>query len=204
MRDPARRLLTEPFHRRTWKETAYALIALPVSLTWFVVLVAMLSFGAGLVFTLVGVPIIVLTLHAARFADNADRRLARTLLDSDVPLSPRAREGGDSGVVRRMVCELRDRENWRALGCVLARLPVDTALFAVTVTLWTTAITWLSAPVWYAALPSDGRPHVLGGPDRVTSGWHWAGLLLGGAALAAITPWVVRALLRLRMPLVGR
>ena len=51
-------ILLAPLTRRTWSEVGYALIGLPLGVAGFAVTVAMLSFGLGNSFLLIGLPLI--------------------------------------------------------------------------------------------------------------------------------------------------
>src|SRR4029077_19498759 len=82
---PVTRFLIQPFTARTWKETLYLLLSLPVGIVTFSVLVTGLATGAGLLITLLGIPIIWLTFVLARGLADLERMRARTLLDADVP-----------------------------------------------------------------------------------------------------------------------
>src|SRR5262249_39001935 len=54
------------FAKRTWLETAYLLVDLPVGIVGFTVVVTGLSLGLGMLITLIGIPILTLTLLACR------------------------------------------------------------------------------------------------------------------------------------------
>src|ERR1700675_37747 len=81
---PVARFLIQPFAARTWKETLYLLLSLPVGIVMFVVLVTGLATGAGLLITWLGIQIIWLTFVLARGLADMERMRARVLLDADV------------------------------------------------------------------------------------------------------------------------
>ena len=72
-----RTVLTEPFRLRTWREAVWALLALPIGVFWFCVLVTLLVVGIGLAITIVGLPILALTLVVAAWGARLERSLAR-------------------------------------------------------------------------------------------------------------------------------
>src|SRR6476659_4528690 len=51
---------------RTWKESTALLLGLPFGIAWFTILVTGLSVSAGLLITLVGIPLLVLTVAFGR------------------------------------------------------------------------------------------------------------------------------------------
>jgi len=75
------------FAARTWLETAYLLLDLVVGVAGFTFVVTGISMGAGLLITLVGIPILVLTLLGCRGAAWLERRRAR-MLGLDLPDPP--------------------------------------------------------------------------------------------------------------------
>src|SRR5581483_11241710 len=106
---------------RTWRETAYLLLDLPVGIAGFTLVVTGLSLGASLLITFVGVPIVALTLLACRFGAAGELRRARLIgLELDPPPSLAA----DGTFLRRIVRQLKDVGAWRAALYFLLMLPV--------------------------------------------------------------------------------
>src|SRR5581483_11032979 len=87
--------LTAIVRRRTWAELLYVLVGLPLGVAGFAFVAAMLSLSAGLAITLVGFPLLMLSLVVARGWGAAYRSLGRSLLGVDVanPLPPVGRPG---------------------------------------------------------------------------------------------------------------
>ncbi|MGZ6543769.1 MAG: sensor domain-containing protein [Actinomycetota bacterium] len=55
---PVARFLIQPFTARTWKETLYLLLSMPVGILTFVVMITGLTTGTALLITLIGFPIV--------------------------------------------------------------------------------------------------------------------------------------------------
>ena len=89
-----RTVLTEPFRLRTWRETAWAVLALWIGVFWFCVLVTLLAVGIGLAITIVGLPILAVTLLVATWGARLERSLARGLLQARVDEPPAEPEEG--------------------------------------------------------------------------------------------------------------
>ena len=84
---------------RTWKESTALLLGLPFGIAWFVILVTGLSVSFGLLVTLIGIPLMVLTVSFGRVIGIVERAKARGLLDADLPAfpQPRSRPGDGCG-----------------------------------------------------------------------------------------------------------
>ncbi|ESS05136.1 MAG: putative sensor, partial [uncultured archaeon A07HR67] len=83
--DALTRFVTAPIRVQTYKRLAYLLLAFPLGMAYFVGFTAGASTGIGLLVTLLGVPILLVTLLAATAASGLEAYLARALLDRDVP-----------------------------------------------------------------------------------------------------------------------
>ena len=141
------------FAARTWRETLYLLLDLVVGVVGFTFVVTGLSLGAGLLITLVGIPILGLTVLGCRGAAWLERRRAR-LIDLELPDPPPLDRSGS--FLRRASRPLVDGVGWRAALYLLLMLPVGIVTFTVTVTVWSTALGLLALPVYAWSLPHGG------------------------------------------------
>jgi signal transduction histidine kinase len=183
-----RTVLTEPFRLRTWREAAWALLALWIGVFWFCVLVTLLATGIGLAITIVGLPILALTLVVAAWGARLERVLARNLLRVHVdepPVEPD--EGKESW--RRVLQLLTSERRWRSVLYLLLLLPVGLLEFVVAVTVWGNALFFLSLPVWWWAVPDAD---FLWDGNRLDTPWEWALVVVGGVAALLAAPWLVR------------
>ncbi len=188
---------TEPFRLRTWRETGYAIVALPLGIAWFTIFLTLFTTSASLIILVIGLPLLALTLWAARVAGRVQREVAGVLLDVHIPGAPSAAPP-NAGSVRRFLQPLLDLAAWRALAYLLIfSFPLGLALFLAAVILWSVALAFVSAPLWYFALPAEDRGDVLWDGSHLDSAWEWLGIVGGGILLVFVTPWILRALVAL-------
>ncbi|MGW2029116.1 sensor histidine kinase [Streptomyces argyrophylli] len=111
------------YEAHTWKEIAYLLLNLPVALFGFTYAVTVLVAGGTLTLTVIGLPLLALSLLGARQLGKLERVRARKLLGVRVeepsPL-PLAKGGGP---VQRLWMALKDPVGWRTLLYDAIRLP---------------------------------------------------------------------------------
>jgi signal transduction histidine kinase len=191
------RFLTEPFRLRTWKETAYALLALPLGVAWFTIFLTLGTTSLSLIVFVVGLPLLALTLWLARVAARAQREVAGTLLGASIPARPAVPVPPDRPWWRRMLEPVLDLSTWRAFAYLIVfSFPVGLALFIAAVVLWSVALSFVTAPLWYFFVPTENRGDVLWGGDGngLDAGWEWLVTVGGGLLVFFVTPWVIRAL----------
>ena len=183
----ASRRVAASFGPRTWLRTVHLLADLPIGTAAFTVASTALSLSAGLAITLVGLPLLVLTLVGARQYARLERARVRVLLGVPVP-APAPRSGGLAP--RSWVAELRNPAGWKALVHALLALPVGVVTFTVVVTGWVTAFALLATPVAAPWLPGDSR---IGSLHLNTPAGAVAAFVTG-VLLAGLMPLVVRCL----------
>lgn len=197
-----RRFLTEPFRLRTWRETAYALLAFPLGLASFVVFLTLLTTSLSLLIMVVGLPLLALTLWLARAAARGQREVVGTLLGVRIPGRAAVPVPADWPWWRRMLEPVLDLSTWRSLAyLLLLSFPVGLGLFITAVVLWSVALSFVTAPVWYWAVPTENRGDVFWGSELDAS-WEWLVVAGGGLLLVLIAPWILRALVALDVLLV--
>jgi signal transduction histidine kinase len=127
---PPARLAYDP---QTWKEIAHLLINLPVAIIGFVFVTTLLSTGAGLAVTVVGLPLLAGGLRGARQLGKAERARARALLglriDEPSPLPVRR-----TSFFGWLWSSLKDPVGWRTVLYDFIRLPWAVVTFTVTLT----------------------------------------------------------------------
>lgn len=77
------RFVGVPFRTATYRNLAYLALAWPLGMFYFVGVTVGLSVGAGLLVTLVGVPILLVTLYLTTVIAGIEASLARLLVDVD-------------------------------------------------------------------------------------------------------------------------
>ncbi len=122
------------YEAHTWKEIAYLLLNLPVALFGFTYAVTVLVAGGTLTLTVIGLPLLALSLLGARQLGKLERARARKLLGVRVeepsPL-PLAKGGGP---VQRLWMALKDPVGWRTLLYDAIRLPWGILTFVTVLT----------------------------------------------------------------------
>ncbi|TQE24375.1 sensor histidine kinase, partial [Streptomyces ipomoeae] len=188
-----------PFEWRSWREFGWIVLSLPVGILMFTYAVTMLSLGAGLLVTFLGIPVLAAGLAGCRALGAMERARARTLLGVDVgtpePLRVKRR-----GAMAWMGALLRSGASWRQLLYAVLQFPWSVFSFVVGVTFWTCGWALLTYPLWFWVFPmwvgQDGlqmygdEKHAvyLDNPFEVTV------TALVGLLFTMATPWIVRAL----------
>jgi signal transduction histidine kinase len=165
---------------RLGKDTIYLVTGLPMGVLTFTVAVTGWSTGLGLLITLLGFPVLLVTALALRGLSHVER--ARAGLVVDEPLVPRYKEPPKPGFWERLKSVLSDAQNWRDLGWSLLLLPIGIAGFTIAVTAIATVLGLIFAPAWTWALWDAHDPPDLG-LFHVTD--IWTALAATGIGLAA-------------------
>ena len=184
--------LTDP---RTYRRTLHLLLDLPVGIVTFTAAVTLVSVSAALALTLVGIPLLALTLAGARAVRSWERRRAAVLLAVDLPPDQPPPTGW-----RR----LSDPTAWRAVAYSVLMLPVGVLSGSAALAAWAVAIGGVTYPAFGGDVP-DAAPDlgfVTGGgfgTDVTAVAVGFVALLLIPTvvtALARLDTWVARGLLR--------
>lgn len=179
--------------RRLVLDTAYSLSALPLAVLGFVVAVAGLAAGAGLLVIWVGVAVVAGTMYAARGLAHVERVRLRNLQGKVAPSPVYKQAPADAGAVRRVLTPLRDAQSWLDVLWGLAGFVTGLIAFVFTVTWWAAAAGGLTYWFWQRYLPEDDVTLVelmgLGEGQRAESLLY----LAFGLVLAATLPAAVRA-----------
>ena len=195
--------------RQALVDTVYMVTGFALSVTWFALLVSLISAGTGSVVTLVGIPILAATMYLWTKLADTERWRARRFLGIDVGRPYREIEA--SSFLRRVFeprvvwDRIKDVAVWRDLVyLLLVFFPLALTTFVVTVTVWATGLGlvtqiltyWTSAGMEIGSWKVDTLPEALacfagGGVVLLFVPW-----VLGG--LVAAHGWTVRALLGTR------
>jgi hypothetical protein len=132
---------------RSYANIAYLLLAFPLGVAYFVALVAGFALGAGLAITLVGIPILLATLLAARALGRFEGALAESLLGETIP-SAAVIPAGES-IWGRIKAGLTDGFTWKSVLFLFLKFPAGIASFVITVTLGALVAALLAAPLSY-------------------------------------------------------
>jgi signal transduction histidine kinase len=183
-------LIRPVYAARTWKETVHLLLDLVVGTVAFTVLVTGFATGLGLAITFLGLPLLALTLLAARGGAWLERHRARLLLDLDLPDPPPLPHAGS--FLGKIFAPFRDGTAWRAVVYLFVLFPLGIFTFVVAVTWWATALFLLTQPIWAWSLPHGGMQ--FGDNYYWDSWWQLALSSVAGALLTLAAPWVMHGL----------
>ncbi|GHH89674.1 sensor histidine kinase [Streptomyces capillispiralis] len=191
--------LRAPVEGRTWRELAYVLLSLPISILLFVYAVTMVSLGAGLLVTFLGVPVLAAALAGCRGFGAVERARARGLLRLEVA-EPEPLRMKRQGFMAWIGAVLKSGASWRALLYAVLQLPWAVLSFVVTVNVWLLGWSLLTYPLWFWVFPvyagqegiqlyGDEHHRIyLDNPFEITV------TALIGLLFTLATPWIVRAL----------
>jgi len=180
---------------RVWLESTHLLLGLPVGIGLFTIVVTLLAVSVGTLITLVGLPLLVLTVAGGRLVGQVERARVKTLLG--IELLAHAPISWRRGLWPRARQILADRPSWKGLGYALLMLPWGIATFAATVVLWTVAVSLVSLPLW-GWLGDAPAAFTIGGTRFPLHGWSLvataAAASLLGLLLMVVLPRVVHAI----------
>ena len=198
---PARPVGPRTRLRRLGVDTGYAVLALPVAVAGFAVVVAGLAAGTGLLVVWVGVAVLAATLLAARGFAGIERAWLPAVLGTPLPRPAYRRAEGRA--VRRLTTPLRDPQCWLDALHTVLRFPFALLAFVLTVTWWGVTLGGLTYGLWDWALPygpeNQDLLQLLGLPTG--TGRRILAYTLIGAVFAVLLPLVVRGVALLQATL---
>ena len=198
---PARPVGPRTRLRRLGVDTGYAVLALPVAVAGFAVVVAGLAAGTGLLVVWVGVAVLAATLLAARGFAGIERAWLPAVLGTPLPRPAYRRAEGRA--VRRLTTPLRDPQCWLDALHTVLRFPFALLAFVLTVTWWGVTLGGLTYGLWDWALPygpeNQDLLQLLGLPT--STGRRILAYTLIGAVFAVLLPLVVRGVALLQATL---
>ncbi|MFN6120619.1 MAG: sensor histidine kinase [Actinomycetes bacterium] len=139
---------------RPWKQSVHLLANLPLGITWFTWVVALVATSGGLLITLLGLPLLAFTELTGRWIGGIERARVRVLLDDDPPAPAPLRH--EPGAWSWMKAAVTDRTGWKGLGYGLLMLPWGIVTFTVVVAVWSLAVGLVALPTYDWALPDGG------------------------------------------------
>ncbi|MFJ5839952.1 sensor histidine kinase [Streptomyces shenzhenensis] len=191
--------LRAPFEARSWREFCYVLLSLPISILMFSYAVTMVSLGAGLLVTFLGIPVLAAALAGCRGLGALERVRARGLLDLEVA-EPEPLRMRKPGAMAWTGAVLKSGTSWRHLLYTLLHFPWAVFSFVVAVTFWAIGWSLMTYPLWFWVFPmyagqggiqlygDDHHRIYLDNPFEITV------TALIGLLFTLATPWIVRAL----------
>jgi hypothetical protein len=176
----------------TYLTSAHLMADLVVGTATFAVTVTLLAVSAGLMITLVGIPLLAGTLLVARCIGGLERLRAHVL---GVVTGAPAHDG------RGLRARLVDPADWRAVLYALLLFPAGVVTGTITLTGWACAVAAITSPFYVGRFDDSTRQ--FGGINLAGPVAGVASVVLGIALLAAM-PAIVRRLAGLDALLVHR
>jgi signal transduction histidine kinase len=167
--------------RRLSLDTVYLVLALPMGIIAFTVLVTGWSLALGLLITLIGFPIAMLTIQSSRGLAWLERR--RAALVYGAPIEGVYRPPASGRFWDRLKAMFGDPQTWKDVAWNLVLImPLGIAGFTIAVTAWGTALGLIFMPAWWWAIP-ETDPVDLGLFQIDSAGKAWIATAIGLAAL---------------------
>jgi signal transduction histidine kinase len=181
-------------------DIVYVLLAFPYGLVSFVVLFCTFMLGAVNVVTLLGLPVLFVSMYLARWFAGGERALlARVIAVPEARVSYK-QPPADAGWWRRIVNPLTDGQNWLDLGHGIVAFVTSLASFILLASWTVGGLSTVTYPIWFWALPNDPDDQqfhqLLGLPDTAFAGI--AVQLSMGIVLLITLPPVARGAAMLR------
>src|SRR2546430_4550364 len=139
--------------RQLGVDSAYLLVGFPLGLVSFVLVITLLSTGAGMLITIVGLPILVAAVYAARAFADVERLRLRPVLNRPVPRPRYHKAPPGSGAWRKLFIPLGDGQSWLDLLHAMFHWILGTIGFVFVVTWWSGALGGITYVFWDWALP---------------------------------------------------
>ncbi len=175
-----------PGLRRLALDTVYLTLGLPAGIVTFTWVVTGWSLALGLLITLIGIPIAVVTILGSRWLARMERRRAALVLGEPVP--ERYRRPRSGRILDRLKALLVDGSTWKDLVWHLLLLPLGILGFAVAGAGWSFVVGGLGMPLWWW-IPR----HPIQWVGITIDTWWWALLCL---AMGLVALPIVAALVR--------
>jgi len=140
--------------RQIGVDSAYVLVGFPVALVAFVVVFALFAVGVGDIITVLGLPVLVGSVYAARGFADLERLRLPGVLHRPAPRPAYRSAPRDAGFWRRMFTPLRDGQSWLDLLHAIFGWILYTISFCFVVTWWAGALGGLSSIIWLRFVPA--------------------------------------------------
>ena len=184
-----------PILRTFWRDLAYHLIGLPVTILAFAVVVAGLTVGVTALTVIVGIPLIGAVFAVFRWTARLERRRTAWALGEPVLEAYRPRSGNS---LRRLRIVAGDPQSWKDLAWLtfVGTFGFAASIFAIVA--WGTVLGTLVLPAWNWALPNGGADFGLFRADTLGTAFLGAGLALVAIPVVFVLErWKTEGMVRL-------
>jgi len=131
---------------RTYGALFYSVLALATGIFYFTWVITGLSLSAGLAVLIIGIPVAILFLGSVRLLSLVEGRIVEAMLGERMPRRPLYTSRGKTWM-ERVKDMFTDPRTWSTLLYMVAMLPLGILYFTLSVTLLTTAVSCIVAPV---------------------------------------------------------
>ena len=131
----------------------YLLLSLPIGILYFVVLITGFSLGAGLLITLIGIPILVAMIFVTYILGDLDRKMTSLLLGVNIA-KPEARPSNDDSARAILVAQVKSLQFWKELGYLLLKMPLGVISFTIAIVLVTLSLGLIAVPFIVTYVPA--------------------------------------------------
>ena len=138
--------------KKFFPNLVYLLLALPLGILYFVILVTGYALGAGLIITLVGIPILVTMIFVTYLLGDLDRAMTSKLLGVKIA-KPEAKPAKDDSARSILVTQLRSLEFWKEFIYLLLKMPLGVIAFTLTIVLISLSLGLIAAPFILTYVP---------------------------------------------------
>jgi signal transduction histidine kinase len=178
---------------RTYLATLDLWLDLAFGILWFTLFSVGITFGLGMLITLVGLPILIATFFLARGGAWIERRRVRLLLGTEIELPTSRRRPKNDGIFRKLIAPFLDRTTWKELVYLWLVQPVLSIVnFTVSVTAWAVPLWAITVPIYAIEWPGSA-PELWDGRRLDTLG-ETLPLTAVGLLLLPLVPWIIRGL----------
>ena len=138
--------------KKFFPNLVYLLLALPLGVLYFVILITGYTLGAGLSITLVGIPILVTMIFVTYLLGDLDRAMTSKLLGVRIA-KPEAKPSRDDSARSILVAQLKSVQFWKEFGYLLLKMPLGIVAFVVTITFVSVSLVLIAAPFIVTYIP---------------------------------------------------
>ena len=198
------RFIRRMFSVEPWVAAAFMVVSFALGLFWFCLLIPLLATGLGTLITLIGLPLLALSLVAWVAGARAERWRVKFFFGTEIPDPYRPLPEGS--LWAKLKTRAGDGATWKDLAYLILLFPIGILEFVVTVALVAATLMQLTIPAWYWSTPDDWT--VYGSGWRIDTLPEALLFAAGGIVLFLLTTAVLigmgRAHVALAQGLLGR
>jgi signal transduction histidine kinase len=159
--DLIRAFVLSPIHPATWYANAALLLGFFVGIFAFAFVAALASTGLTVLLAGIGVVLIAAAIEASRRVARIERSRA-FIGEPNRPVAHHYKPLRGSGFLGLLRAEFGDESRWRDVLYVGVNLPLSVIEFMVVGAVWVLALSLLTMPIWYDAVPGASAASLLG------------------------------------------